>query len=134
MAAIEKSMTKAFGLDGEPGGPRQPVERLHRDPGRGGLVAAIWTYAWLGWRCLVPVGVVCLWLAINPRVFTPSPTVDQWASKAVLGERFCANRKEVPVPPQHRVAPNILTAINGLGLPFIGSGAQHHPAHELGEH
>ena len=36
MAAIEKSMTKAFGLDGEPGGPRQPVERLHRDPGRGG--------------------------------------------------------------------------------------------------
>ena len=55
MAAIEKSMTKAFGLDGEPGGPRQPVGAS--TPGsrprwpslrRSGLTA------WLGWPCPCP--------------------------------------------------------------------------------
>jgi hypothetical protein len=35
-------------------------------------------------------------------------TFDLWASKAVLGERVWANRKEVPVPERYRVAPHVL--------------------------
>jgi hypothetical protein len=121
MAAIEKSMAKAFGLDGEPGGPRQPVERLHRDPGRGGPRRGDLDLRMARLavprprRCGLPVA------RDQPQGVHTFATVDQWASKAVLGERFCANHKEVPVPPQHRAGPNILTAINGLGLPFIGS-------------
>jgi hypothetical protein len=52
-------------------------------------------------------------------VFPPPLSLDHWASKAVLGETFWANRKKVPVPARHRVAPHVLIAINILGLPFI---------------
>jgi hypothetical protein len=71
---------------------------------------------------LVPLGAVCVWTAINPRVFPRPRTFDRWASKAVLGERVWANRKEVPVPERHRVAPQVLTGINALGLPFVARG------------
>ena len=43
-------------------------------------------------------------------------------SKAVLGERVWANRKEVPVPQRHRVAPHVLTGVNALGVPFVARG------------
>lgn len=53
----------------------------------------------------------------------PRPrTFDGWASKAVLGERVWANRKEVPVPERHRVAPHVLIGINALGVPFVVRG------------
>jgi hypothetical protein len=55
-------------------------------------------------------------------VFPPPRSMDHWASKAVLGETFWANRKDVPVPRRHRVAPNVLIAINTVGLPFIAWG------------
>ena len=97
--------------------PRQPV--YTRIPGPAALVAAIWTYAWIGWWSLVPVGLVYLWLKINLQVFEPPRSLDHWASRAVLGETFWANRKEVPVPARHRTAPNVLVAINGLGIPFV---------------
>lgn len=35
------------------------------------LVASIWTYAWIGWWALLPTGIACVRLAINPRVFSP---------------------------------------------------------------
>ena len=120
MATVEKRMAKAFGLEGE-------VWQRHANPWSvytriavpALLVAAIWTYAWIGWWSMVPVAVVCVWVAINPRVFPAPRSLDHWASKAVLGETFWANRKEVPVPVRHRVAPTVLVAINALGLPFI---------------
>jgi hypothetical protein len=40
----------------------------------------------------------------------------------VLGETFWLNRKAVPVPARHRIAPYALTAINMSGLPFIAWG------------
>jgi hypothetical protein len=49
-------------------------------------------------------------------------TLDHWASRAVLGETFWLNRKAVPVPARHRIAPYALTAINMSGLPFIAWG------------
>jgi hypothetical protein len=48
--------------------------------------------------------------------------LDHWASKGVLGETYWAKRKEVPVPPRHRVAPNVLAAVSALGVPFIVRG------------
>jgi len=71
---------------------------------------------------------VCLWLAVNPKVFPPPRSLDHWATRAVLGETFWANRKEVPVPARHRLAPNVLIAINTLGLPFIIWGLITHDA------
>jgi hypothetical protein len=120
MAAMEKKMAKAFGLEGE-GWQRHanPWSVYTRIPAPAALAATIWTYGWIGWWCLVPTGIVCAWLAINPKVFPPPRSLDHWASRAVLGETFWANRKDVPVPRRHRVAPNVLIAFNALGLPFI---------------
>lgn len=123
MAAVEQRMAKAFGLSGD-GWARHanPWSVYTRIPGPAALAAAIWTYAWIGWWCLIPVGLVCLWLAVNPKAFPPPRSTDHWASKAVLGETFWADRKQVPVPVRHRVAPIVLTVINTLGLPFIAWG------------
>jgi hypothetical protein len=117
---MENRLAKAFGLEGD-GWQRHanPWSVYTRIPIPAALVAAIWTYAWIGWWSLVPVGVVCLWTVINPMVFPPPRSLDAWASRAVLGETYWADRKAVPVPLRHRVAPNVLTAINILGLPFI---------------
>ncbi len=82
-------------------------------------MAAIWTYDWIGWWCLVPTGAVCVWLAVNPKVFSPPWSLDHWASRAVLGEPYWGNRKHVSIPRRQRVAPNVLVAINTLGLPFV---------------
>jgi hypothetical protein len=40
----------------------------------------------------------------------------------VLGEIYWGNRKEVPVPPRHRVAPQVLAALSAAGVPFIARG------------
>jgi hypothetical protein len=37
----------------------------------------------------------------------------------VFGERIWLNRDTVPVPVHHRTAPNILSAISGIGMLFI---------------
>jgi len=86
------------------------------------LVAAIWTRGRIGRRSLVPVGLVCAWAVINPSAFAPPRSLDHWASRGVLGETVWAKRKEVPVPPRHRVAPNLLGAVSALGVPFIVRG------------
>lgn len=116
----EDTMATAFGLD-EDGWRRHanPWSVYTRIPIPALLAAAVWTYTWIGWWSLVPVGLVCAWAAVNPKVFPPPRTLDHWASKAVLGERFWANRKQVPVPQRHRRAPHLLTALNTAGMVFI---------------
>ncbi|HWI01338.1 MAG TPA: DUF6653 family protein [Propionibacteriaceae bacterium] len=115
---------RCFGLEGDAAWQRHanPWSVYTRIPGPAALVAAIWTYTRLRWWSVIPVGVVCLWLAVNPRVFPPPRSVDHWASRAALGETFWAGRRTTPVPPRHRVAPNVLIGINCAGLPFIAWG------------
>ena len=86
------------------------------------LVAAVWSRQWLGWWCLIAVGVVVVWMFVNPRAFPPPRSLDHWASRGVLGERYWGARKEQkghPVPVNHRVAPWVLTAVNVAGVPFV---------------
>jgi uncharacterized protein DUF6653 len=120
MAASEAKLAKAFGLQGT-GWRRHanPWSVYTRIPIPAALAAAVWTHAWIGWWALLPVGLVCLWTAINPTVFPPPQNFEHWASKAVLGEAVWADRKQVPVPERHRTAPIVLTALNTLGLPFV---------------
>lgn len=79
------------------------------------LMLAVWSRAWIGWWALLPVAAVVLWLWINPRAFPPPRSTNNWASKGVLGERVWLNRREIPVPEHHRLAPNILSAISASG-------------------
>jgi hypothetical protein len=65
------------------------------------------------------VAVVVAWTFVNPRVFPPPRSLDHWASRAVLGEKYWGTRKERPIPVNHRVAPWVLTGLNVAGVPFV---------------
>jgi len=120
MDTTEKRMARAFGLEGDAWQRHaNPWSVYTRIPIPAALAAAVWTYAWIGWWSLVPVALVCAWTVLNVRVFPPPRSLEHWASKAVLGETIWADRKRVPVPERHRVAPLVLTAINVAGVPFV---------------
>jgi hypothetical protein len=83
------------------------------------LIIAFWSRVWLGIWAVIPVVIAILWVWINPRLFKKPESTDNWASKSVLGERICLNRKLVPVPDRHRMAPNILSTVSGTGFLFV---------------
>ena len=83
------------------------------------IIAAIWSRVWIGPWAWAPTALAILWTWFNPRMFRKPASTDNWASKAVLGERVWLNRKQVPVSTHHRVVPNLLSGISGLGLPFL---------------
>jgi hypothetical protein len=83
------------------------------------LILATWSRVWIGGWALVPGAMALLWTWLNPRLFGRPDSLDSWASKAVLGERIWINRDEVPVPPHHRTAPNVLNTISGIGMLFV---------------
>jgi hypothetical protein len=79
------------------------------------IALAAWSRARLGWLAIIPLIGSVLWTWFNPRIFDKPRSTDNWASKAVLGERVWANRNTVPVPEQHRRMPSILNGVAGLG-------------------
>lgn len=80
------------------------------------LCAAILSRVWLGWWALVPVGLVMLWIWLNPRLFAAPARTDSWAARGVMGERVFLNRAKVPIPAQHVRWGYGLSAASGLGL------------------
>lgn len=91
------------------------------------LIAAVWSRAWIGWWCLLPIVAALAWNWINPLLFPPPKHMRAWASQAVLGERVWLARKEVPVPAHHRTAPQVLSAVAAIGALFTIYGvAQYH--------
>jgi hypothetical protein len=78
------------------------------------LVLAVWSYHAIGWWALLPVALVIGWLIINPRAFPPPASTDNWASKAVLGERIWVGLKRSQVPASHAVVPRIASVIAAL--------------------
>ncbi|MBW4619352.1 MAG: hypothetical protein KME17_08335 [Cyanosarcina radialis HA8281-LM2] len=83
------------------------------------LVLAIWSRVWLGWWAIVPVALAVLWTWFNPRVFPKPASTNNWASKAVLGERVWLNRNVIPVPQHHQRVPSILSAVSASGVIFL---------------
>lgn len=114
---LERSIARAFALD-------DAAWRRHANPWSVALrntvlpllVLAFFSRLWLGWWALVPVVLALLWTWLNPRIFPEPVTFDHWASKAVFGERVWLNRDAVPVPARHRIVPNILSVVSGIGM------------------
>ena len=79
------------------------------------LALAVWSRAWIGWWAILPIVLLLAWAWVNPRAFPPPPSLDNWASRAVLGERLWLARAGAPVPPHHRVLPNVLSAVAAAG-------------------
>ncbi|MEO0774680.1 MAG: DUF6653 family protein [Pseudomonadota bacterium] len=85
------------------------------------LVLAIWSRVWLGRWCLGPIGLVLLWNWLNPRVFAPPASLDNWASRGVLGERVYIHRR-AEVRAHHLTWARILawTALPGVVVLAVG--------------
>lgn len=80
------------------------------------FVIAVWSRVWIGWWSLLPIGLLIVWTWLNPRVFRKPRSTDNWASKAVLGERIWLKRKEVSIPEHHRPIINVLNVVSGIGV------------------
>lgn len=113
---LEKGVAGAFSMD-EAAWARHanPWSVWTRNTALPLLILAFWSRAWLGWWSLIPISVALLWTWLNPRIFPVPRSTDNWASKAVLGERVWMNRKEVSVPERHRTVPNVLSAVAAAG-------------------
>lgn len=83
------------------------------------LVIAFWSRIWIGWWALIPIAIGLIWTYVNPRIFKKPKSTNNWASKAVFGERIWSNRDKIPVPNHHQIAPNILNFIAALGGLFV---------------
>lgn len=86
------------------------------------LALAIWSRAWIGWWCLVPVCLLIAWTLINPRAFPPPANLENWASQAVLGERCWLARKTTPIPAHHARWAMVLSALSGLSMMPLAYG------------
>jgi hypothetical protein len=121
--AYERAMAQAFGMDEQTWARHaNPWSVWTRYTVLPLLMLAVWSRVWLGWWAAAPVLLALLWMWVNPRLFRVPTSTDNWASRAVLGERVWMNRGEVPLPPHHRRAPHLLAAVAALGLPFLAWG------------
>ena len=80
------------------------------------LISAIWSRLWLGWWAAIPLTIVVGWLIWNPRAFPRPRSTDNWASKAVLGERIWVGLKRSELPQHFRMVLQISTTIGMIGL------------------
>ncbi|OUS34291.1 hypothetical protein A9R01_08350 ['Osedax' symbiont bacterium Rs2_46_30_T18] len=80
------------------------------------LCVAIWSRVWIGWYSLLPVALVCLWVWLNPRVFGRPNSTDNWASRAVLGERVLLAQSEEGIPRHHKSAIRTLKWVITFGF------------------
>lgn len=83
------------------------------------LVLALWSRVVFGWYSIILVIFSLIWIYVNPRIFSPPKSTNNWASKGVFGERVWVNRDKVPIPEKHRRVPNILSIVSGIGFIFV---------------
>ncbi|MEM7731832.1 MAG: DUF6653 family protein [Pseudomonadota bacterium] len=85
------------------------------------LVLAIWSRVWVGPWAWLFVACVLAWNWLNPRVFSPPASLDNWASRGVLGERIWINRRD-DVRAHHKRWAVVLTVLSVPGVVFLGLG------------
>ncbi len=118
-ATIEKVIAKVFSMSDEVWERHaNPLSVWTRYSVLPILVFAFWSRVWLGWSSVVCVAVALFWVWLNPRLFQKPKSTNNWASKAVMGERVWLNRKEVGVPEHHKMFPNILSIVAAVGMAF----------------
>ncbi|MGB3513280.1 MAG: DUF6653 family protein [Microcoleaceae cyanobacterium] len=82
------------------------------------IIVSIWSRIWINWWCLIPIFLSIIWTWINPRIFPKPTSTNNWASKAVLGERVWLNREKIEIPKHHFPVIRITNLISLAGLPF----------------
>ena len=107
---------KAFGMSDEAwrrhANPWSVYTRFAAIPA---MILAVWSRVWLGWWALVPVGVVVVWLWLNPHVFPAVTTPRSWAAKGIYGEKLWL-LEPARVPPGYRTVLRWLIAPGACGF------------------
>ncbi len=80
------------------------------------LALAIWSRVWIGWLSVVPIVLVCLWIWLNPRIFGKPKSTNNWASKAVLGERVMLKHAKSGIPSHHKRAIRLINIVTFAGF------------------
>lgn len=83
---------------------------------------AVYSREWLGVYSLLPVILSLFWVWLNPRLFSPPKTTNNWASMGTFGERIYLNRKCEELPAHHLKFCLMLQLLSALGLPFFCYG------------
>lgn len=111
-------MAKFFGLEGERWMRHaNPVSVWTRFTVLSLLSVAIWSRAWIGLLCLIPIALAIVWMFVNPLLFREPASTRNWASKGVLGERIWAERNGVSLPAEFRSrVPNLANLYSSIGL------------------
>ena len=78
--------------------------------------AATWSIQSLGYLSAVPIGVAILWLWLNPRLFPPPKSTDNWASKVTFGERIWLGHSKDSIPSHHKNWVLFLSISAGVGF------------------
>ena len=88
-------IARAFGMNDEVwrrhANPRSVYTRFAAIPA---MILAIWSRIWIGWWALIPVGLVIVWLFLNPKVFPAVTAEHGWAAKGIYGERLWLEEPE----------------------------------------
>ena len=79
------------------------------------LTVAAWSRVWIGWWALLPVAAVLIWTWLNPRLFPPPASTDNWMSRGILGERIWLADGRAPALAHHRPAVRNLAAMGSAG-------------------
>ena len=114
---VEKKLTQWMGMDEatwqKHANPKSVFSRMLVLPL---MLSSIWSRKWLGWKAVFPFAIAMLWNWFNPRLFDKPKSTDNWASKAVFGERVWLKKDEEPIPKRHIGLPEFLNAVNTVGL------------------
>ncbi len=86
------------------------------------LFLAAWSHVWIGIYSLIPIGITCLWIWLNPRLFPVPRSSDSWMSRVVKGERIWIARKKCPIPRGHEKAVFWINLISLTGLGVCAYG------------
>lgn len=86
------------------------------------LTLAVWSRVWIGWWAVAPVAAILAWTWLNPRLFPPPASTDNWMSRGVLGERAWLANGDDPALAHHRPVVRSLTILAAAGTILLLAG------------
>lgn len=115
---IEQAFERLMGLNDERWlRHANPISVYSRYTVLPSIIVAIWSRTWIGPYALVLVALAIAWMVLNPRLFAKPTSMDNWASKAVLGERIWKERASYEIPQNWVIQIRILNPIQVIGIP-----------------